>query len=65
LTRKELGGGTHHGLVVGSGGGSKSDDDDGFWTAMLGHEDKGRLRASHKLLGGEEICAGEKGEWRR
>jgi hypothetical protein len=33
--------------------------------AMLGQEDKGRLRASHELLGGEEICAGEKGKWRQ
>jgi hypothetical protein len=61
LRGTEHGEGTHLGLGV--GGGAKSDDDSGFPTAMLGQEDKGRLRASHELLVWEEICAWEKGEW--
>jgi hypothetical protein len=63
LTEKELGGGAHHGLAVGGDSSSKKGDDDVFRTAMLGHEDKGRLWASHELFSGEGICVAEKGEW--
>jgi hypothetical protein len=59
LTGKDLGGHAHHGLAVGGGSGSESGDDGSFPMAMLGQEDKGRLRASHELLGGEENCAGQ------
>jgi hypothetical protein len=60
LTRKELGGGAHHGLVIDSGG-SKSGDDGGFPMAMLGQEDKGRLRVSHNSSAGKKFVQGRMG----